>query len=422
MKVPEDGEKEGVCRRMAELFQVNEARDRAFPRPRIPIKPVLTSPVRSEGDRAFPSILSAGKYRLVTSGRVAIAHALQLSGVGPGDAVLVSAYHCSSMIEPILWVGAEPVYYRIREDTSADIEDLESTMAGNVRALLIPHFFGFPQPEMDRLRTWCGERGVVLIEDCAHAFFGMCNGSILGSWGDYAIGSPMKFFPVIDGGVLTSSRHSLDAVRLEPGGLSFQLKSVINSVEAARSYGRLQSVGWLVGAAIGVKDRVWSLMKRGARKRGEGRGAAVPLASEGGYDFDPRWMHTSISEFSRRMILGSDFRSIAESRRANYRLLVSRLSLLSGVTPIRENLEDEAVPYVCPMKFDRPEPAFTRMKEAGVPIVRFGEYLARDVTEEVCPVSVSYSRSVMQFPCHQALTEAEMEWMINTITSIVEGS
>jgi hypothetical protein len=37
----------------------------------------------------------------------------------------------------------------------------------------------------------------------------------------------------------------------------------------------------------------------------------------------------------------------------------------------------------------------------------------------VCPVSENYSSHLLQVPCHQELRDAELQWMIQTITAIV---
>ena len=122
------------------------------------------------------------------------------------------------------------------------------------------------------------------------------------------------------------------------------------------------------------------------------------------------------------MIRRSNFRAIVERRRNNYRYLIEGLDGLEGVHPLRPVLDEGTVPYVCPILFERPEPAFTRMKQARIPIVRFGEYLARDVDASLCEVSVRYANHVMQFPCHQDLTPRELDWMIDTIIEIVKDS
>jgi dTDP-4-amino-4,6-dideoxygalactose transaminase len=148
-------------------------------------------------------LLDAGTALGVTSGRVAIALALQHMGIAHGDKVLVPAYHCIAMVEPIISTGAGAVFYRIREDTSVDLDDVQRRLDVRTRALLAPHYYGFPQ-DMMRIRAFCDAHNLVLIEDCAHAFFGRCDGRPFGGHGDYAIASAMKFFPVYDGGYLVS--------------------------------------------------------------------------------------------------------------------------------------------------------------------------------------------------------------------------
>jgi hypothetical protein len=44
------------------------------------------------------------------------------------------------------------------------------------------------------------------------------------SYGDYAIASPRKFFPIFDSGCLVSTQHSLDAVYLD--GAAFRSKQL----------------------------------------------------------------------------------------------------------------------------------------------------------------------------------------------------
>ena len=61
----------------------------------------------------------------------------------------------------------------------------------NVKAILITHFLGFPQP-IDEIKRICNERNLFLIEDCAHAFLSSYNGNPLGSYGDIAVFSLLK--------------------------------------------------------------------------------------------------------------------------------------------------------------------------------------------------------------------------------------
>jgi hypothetical protein len=84
-----------------------------YPKSHIPIQPVLSlASFSRRRPRHVPSVLDAGKVRFVTSGRIAIALALQQMKIGKNDKVLVPSYHCSSMVEPVFWAGATPVFYK----------------------------------------------------------------------------------------------------------------------------------------------------------------------------------------------------------------------------------------------------------------------------------------------------------------------
>ncbi|HBI70920.1 MAG TPA: hypothetical protein DDZ22_18500, partial [Massilia sp.] len=141
-------------------------------RPLIPLAPVLSaSSFRRAANAPARTVLDAGSYRLVTSGRVAIALALRELGIKTGDTVLVPAYHSPSMIPPVLWREATPVFYRVGPDARVDLDDLAARIDAGTRAVMVTHYFGFPQ-DMAPIRALCDARGIALVEDCAHAFIG----------------------------------------------------------------------------------------------------------------------------------------------------------------------------------------------------------------------------------------------------------
>jgi dTDP-4-amino-4,6-dideoxygalactose transaminase len=136
------------------------------------------------------------------------------------------------MVEPVLAVSATPVLYRIRQDLAIDLEDIQTRLTGSTRAILVPHYFGFLQ-DMPVIRRFCDAHELILIEDCAHAFFGRVHGHPVGWYGDYAIASIKKFFPVFDGGYLISSRRSLRALQLGRGGWRYDMRSAAIVLENA---------------------------------------------------------------------------------------------------------------------------------------------------------------------------------------------
>ncbi|MEO7493607.1 MAG: aminotransferase class I/II-fold pyridoxal phosphate-dependent enzyme, partial [Massilia sp.] len=384
-----------------------------FPPAAVPVKPVLSlAAFFHRGARRAPSILDVGEPKLVTSGRIAIALALREMQVGPGDAVLVPAFHCASMIEPVIWSGATPVFYRVKADTSVDLDDIAAKLDGSVKVLMATNYFGFPQ-NLTAIRAFCDARGIKLLEDCAHCFLGEHKGQPVGSYGDYAIASSMKFFPIYEGGLLVSNRHSLTAVTLHSGGKGFEVKAALNALEESFSYGRLGLVKLLLRLPMAAKDLVWRQIKARAPS---GVQSLVPGSSEGGFSFDPGWLNKRSSGFSRLMLRLVSRPRMGELRRKNYLKLANALAGLPGCRPLFASLPDGVYPWVFPLVLtNKPQPIFNLLKSQGVPIIRFGEYLWPGVDETVCPNTIELSRRVMSFACHQELRDEDLDWMITKI-------
>jgi perosamine synthetase len=134
---------------------------------------------------------------------------LRALNVKPGDTVLVPSYHCTSVVEPILQYGGDVKCYNVGLDLQPDIDDIEKRIDARTRVVLVVHYFGFPQPIV-KIKEFCKERGLYLIEDCAHVLQGRTEERIvLGTSGDISIFSWRKFLPVYDGGQLVISNPAL---------------------------------------------------------------------------------------------------------------------------------------------------------------------------------------------------------------------
>jgi perosamine synthetase len=388
-----------------------------FPAASAPVSPVLSlASFFSRGAPPVRSILDAGEAKLVTSGRIAIALALRQMRVGPGDSVLVPSFHCASMIEPVTWSGATPVFYRIKGDTAVDLDDIASKLDSTTRVLMVTNYFGFPQ-DLSAIRAFCDSRGLLMLEDCAHCFLGEHKGKPVGSYGDYAIASSMKFFPIYEGGALVSARHSLAPVALHSGGAGFETKAAMNALEDSFEYGRLGVVQALLWLPLASKDFLWRTIK--ARKP-SGTRSMVPGSSEGGFSFDPNWLDKRSSRFSRWMLKLVSRPRMGALRRKNYLKIAAALDGLPGCRPLFASLPEGVFPWVFPLLTEHPQPVFNTLKSQGVPIIRFGEYLWPGIDAAVCPNSVDLSRRVMSFSCHQELRDEELDWMIIKIKDALQ--
>ena len=391
--------------------------------PRVPLAPVLS--LRSFaplGGARLPSVLDAGASRLVTSGRIAIGMALREMGLGPGDAVLVPAYHTLSMVAPLLWAGVEPVFYEVRPDATVDPRELERRRTPAVRAVLATHYFGFHQ-DMAALRAWCDGAGVRLVEDCAHCWFGELQGRPVGAWGDYAIASSMKFYPAYEGGCLVSARHALAAPPAQSAGLGFEAKSALAALERAFAHDRLGLLEALLALPLRLKDALWQRAKRSKAKAGAGaaRPAAAALApdsSDSSVRFDPAWLDRRSALFSRAVLRLANPARIVGARRANYRRLEAALAGLPGLRPLHPALPDGVCPWVLPMLCEAPEPLFAALQARGVPLLRFAS--VHDPATHAFPTSAALVRQVLGFPVHQELREEELRWLCESIRAAVQ--
>lgn len=342
------------------------------------------------------------------SGRYAIALALAHAGLRKGDRVLLPAYHCLAMVEPLLTAGLEPIYYPIRPDTTIDPLAIARLRHAGAKALLAVHYFGFVR-NLTPLRRCADRLGLVLIEDCAHACFGEAAGLPVGSIGDYAIASTLKFFPIGDGGLLASARRDLSDIQLRPPPLKVELKAAVNLLERALEYRRLGRAGRMIAGLLGLRGRFLHHLKRMRPTKPGPMGTTTVQTPESA--MDPRWLAWSGTRVSAFLLRHTRTADLVRRRRDCYMAYLSAVAGRSDCRPLFDALPVGTVPQVFPLYVQHCLAVFVTLKRQGVPIIRFGEFLDPQVTPELCPVSIDYAEHLLQFPCHQELSESEAAWI-----------
>ena len=229
----------------------------------------------------------------------------------------------------------------------------------------------------------------------------------------------MKFFPVLDGGFLASNKHKLSHISLRKPPIAFQLKSAINSIEKAISFKRLGKKGTFLNILLGIKSKLWNEVKKS--NAGSAKLTSGPGSSEGGFQLDENWINVKSTWFSSQITTRANYSHMHSKRQQHYTQLHTALKDLPNCAPLFNSLPSHVTPLVYPLKFKKPEQYFSALKEKGVPIWRFGEYLDEEITPEEFPTSCELSETVFQFPCHQSLTQDEIEWMITTIKDTVKS-
>jgi perosamine synthetase len=376
-----------------------------------PITPFLRHASLTLRNRSpLPTLLDSGDIALTTSGRTALALALEQLGIGPGDEVLLPAYHCVAMTAPIRALGATPVFYPLRADLSVASKDVETRVGPRVRSVLVVHFFGFPQP-LRMLRETCDRARVSLIEDCAHTFYGSSGDAPPGRSGDFAIGSLMKFFPTFDGGCLVSFRRPLARLRMESRGTLFQVKAAVHILERSAQWADSRSLRTLVRGVTALS--AWA--KRANSQLSDQLAQVTPRAVFGSADFEPAWVRKRMSMASKFVVSHVDHGRAIKRRRAFFGRYLAGLAGVRGGRPLHASLPDGVVPYVFPFLLSDPDRQFSELRAAGVPLYRWEE-----VAIHACPVAAEYRDALVQFPCHQELSDRQIGALIERITAVVD--
>ncbi|HUY04949.1 MAG TPA: DegT/DnrJ/EryC1/StrS family aminotransferase [Rhodocyclaceae bacterium] len=366
-----------------------------------------------------PCIWDAPHLRPTSSGRAAIALALEAFGIRPGDRVLVPTYHCATMVAPIAALGAEPVFFPIHPTGAPVVAVLDRLLDDRTRAIIAPHYFGLPTP-MAELRQFCDARRLCLIEDCAHAFFGLSDLCPIGSWGDYAIASLPKFFPVAEGGCLASWRHEFLPRPLHPRRLSEEARALANALESGARYGKLPGANALIKAAFALNARV----RRGGAPSQPDAGQATDLD-----------VATLLSEFQANAIAFSRPTTVSwllarhhgrqrlvSQRRRNYQGLAELLDGCPNARLLRPELPEAAVPYVLPLQVDNPERYYQRIRASGVSLYRWDRVRWPGVPDFPEDVGADWSQQIFQLSVHQDLNAVDIGNIARTIRAILSSS
>jgi perosamine synthetase len=121
----------------------------------------------------------------------------------PGSEILVPSYTFFATIVPMRLFGLVPVFVDINPRTlNFDLEDAKKRLTKNTKAVLPVHWIGLPC-EMDRICEWADEKGLIVLEDAAHAHGAELQGRKMGTWGRMSIFSyqQSKPLPAIEGGM-----------------------------------------------------------------------------------------------------------------------------------------------------------------------------------------------------------------------------
>lgn len=125
------------------------------------------------------------KYGIATNtGSSALHLALRSLDVKEGDEVILPSYVCGTVLNPIEYCGATPIFVDInKDDFNISYEETKKKVNDKTKAIIIPHMFGDTVKDIEKFQ----KMNIPIIEDCALSLGAQHNGKKIGSFGDISI-------------------------------------------------------------------------------------------------------------------------------------------------------------------------------------------------------------------------------------------
>jgi dTDP-4-amino-4,6-dideoxygalactose transaminase len=313
---------------------------------------------------------------LFSRARYALGSYLQSEGLTQGT-LYVPAYICAEAVAGLGAGGPRVRYYPVGEYLAPDWAWLGGQEFGDGDSLLLVHYFGFPN-DLERALDLRRERGLRLIEDCAHSFLTTRMGRAVGTFGDAGIYAYHKLLPIPDGAGLTRrSSREVDVAGPAPrSGLS-ESRAIARQVV---KFGIYRS-----GLARPLLYR-W--------RNGHDSAARPGTGTERG-----------ISGASVRLlrVLARQFERIVVRRRDNFQALASAFRHFPEAAPLFPDLDDGVCPYAFPVQVEDRARLIGLLRREGVAAYRWPDLPSNVAGSADFPNANQLGERVMLLPVHQDL-------------------
>lgn len=161
-------------------------------------------------ERRFAEYVGCAHAVSVNSGTGALEIILRSLDVA-GSEVIVPTNTFAATAFAVLHAGATPVFADCGEDLILDPTDVERRLSPSTTAVIVVHIGGLVSPSTHRLEELCRRRGLVLVEDAAHAHGSALDGHRAGTLGEAAAFSffSTKVMTTGEGGMITTDSDEI---------------------------------------------------------------------------------------------------------------------------------------------------------------------------------------------------------------------
>lgn len=253
---------------------------------------------------------------LTNSCTTAITIAMKIAGVGPGTEVITTPLTCIAGNQPILMLGAIPVWADVSRETGMPTrKTIEPLITKNTKAIYILHKEGSPAEVEEIYKLKKKYKNIKIIEDAAHALGAKRGDRKIGSFGDFVCFSfqAIKHITTGDGGAIfcgnkkdfkiakklkwfgvdRDDRISRDVWRQDIKDWGF--KGNINDIASSIGLSQIKHIDWIL-------ERCYQNGKRYDKKFKKVKGIKTLLRKES--DYQTFWGYTILVENRKKV---SDF-------------------------------------------------------------------------------------------------------------------
>jgi len=144
-------------------------------------------PFIQEFEEKFAAYVNAKKAVSTQSGTSAIHIALHELGIKNGDEVIVPALTFVATVNPVMYVGAMPVFVDVDPATwNMNPEDVEGKITEKTKAIIPVHLYGSPC-NMDAIVRIARKHNIYIIEDATESLGATYRGMYTGTIGDFGV-------------------------------------------------------------------------------------------------------------------------------------------------------------------------------------------------------------------------------------------
>ncbi|WP_315072367.1 DegT/DnrJ/EryC1/StrS family aminotransferase [uncultured Clostridium sp.] len=353
----------------------------------------------TEFEKEFAEYIGVKHAISVGNGTDALVIALKSLGIGSGDEVITSTFTYFASAESISAVGATPVFVDVEKETfNIDPAKIEEKITKKTKAIIPVHIFG-QSARMDEINKIAKKHNLKVVEDAAQAVGSKYKGKMIGTLGDAAC---FSFFPTKnlscagDGGMIVTNDDNIAIV-------ARALRTHGSGENGQKAFNFLNNIKEEIETSKDGDDTVYNPLKYynyliGFNSRLDAIQAAILRVKLPHLD---KWN---------------------EGRRKIAKIYDEKLKNSNVVTPVVDK-ENDPIYHQYVLQCEDRETMLTKLKEKGVatgvyyPVPLHLQKVYKDLgyKEGDMPVAEYLSHRTFAIPVYPELTEAEVDYIIESI-------